>query len=177
MKKFMLVLMTIMILIAACGIAEETAHEPLYLRRGVTMGMTKQQVIDCEGEEYDTNSGRQVAYSNEIAQGFFAYIDYQFNTAGELYLLYVGFTDMQVSFAEVDSIEAFNEIEEALTAKYGGPSDFSEKREAASSSNYPVTYRNVEGIEIVHEINERTRYHTITYTDPSRKTTEQFDDL
>lgn len=114
MKKwFALVLVLVVLSVSFSAIAE-----PFLFRNGVTFGMTREEIIACEGAEPHNAEEDKLHYSAQKSAGKNCAVFYSLSE-GKLYKVNVLFTEDH-SFENL-YIDDFETISEALQTKYGKP--------------------------------------------------------
>lgn len=114
MKKwFALALVLVVLSVSFSAIAE-----PFSIRNGVTFGMTREEIIACEGAEPHEENATMLLYTKQKSAG---------KDCSILYTLTDGLlTNIAVSFKEEHSfengyIEDFLDVSQSLKTKYGEP--------------------------------------------------------
>lgn len=115
MKKWLALVLALVLLSSASFSA---IAEPFSFRNGVTFGMTREEIIACEGAEPHNAKEDNLHYSAQKSAGKNCAVSYSLSE-GKLYKIIVLFTDDH-SFENL-YIDDFDTIDEALQTKYGKP--------------------------------------------------------
>lgn len=141
MRKIISVVMIIGVLLCAAplSIAEE---EPLFtIRNGVQFGMTRQQIINIEGQPGATDH-RSYTYNTSIS-GDPAYIVFYFDDSDKLCGIFYLFSETHYNSDRY--ISDYKNIEKSLENKYGTPYL---TNEYWTSSTYKAIYSETPGLAV-----------------------------
>jgi len=99
--------------------AATTFPEDDYLWRGVSLGMTRDQVIAAEGSDPLTQKENYICYESGTVAGLNTVLFYYFNSEGKLYVADVVMPDEHKNNA--DYITDFDSVDDTLQENFGTP--------------------------------------------------------
>lgn len=115
MKKLAFLVLFTFVFAVSFAVAEDS--EPFTIRNGVMFGMTRDEIIACEGAEPFIENN-DLIYVNQTAAGADARVIY-FMENGSLMGVYITFTLLFTDPSQY--IDHFNGVNDVLMAKYGVP--------------------------------------------------------